>query len=78
MKFDSNLLKTYMLSVLITMLGFLFANYFSSFTTQADFNVLKSQVMNQQETLKEIQQDVRLIRDLLLGIDLPNPKNRLR
>ncbi len=75
MKFDSSLLKTYMLSVLITMVGFLMANYFSSFTTVADFNAVKEQVLNQESDLNEIKQDVKLIRDILMGRDLPNPSH---
>ncbi len=74
MKFDGNLLKTYMLSILVTMAGFLVANYFSSFATQAEFNTIKSQVQGQQDDLKEIKQDVRMIRDLMMGRDLPYPQ----
>lgn len=55
------------------MIGFLSANYFSSFATQADFNTIRVQVQEQGDDLKEIKQDVRMIRDLLLGKDLPNP-----
>ncbi len=62
-----------MLSVLIAMMGFLSANYFSSFATMADFNLVREQVLTQREDLKEIKQDVKLIRDILMGRDLPNP-----
>jgi cell division protein FtsL len=73
MKFDGNMLKTYMLSILVTMAGFLVANYFSSFATLAEFNSIKSQVQGQQEDLKEIKQDVKFIRDILMGNNIPNP-----
>lgn len=76
MKLDGNLLKTYMLSILVTMIGFLIANYFSSFASQADFSAMKVQVQGQSDDLKEIKEDVRTIRDILFGYDLPHPNDK--